>query len=326
MGTALKRSILSFALFLISSIFSSGLTYAASQSLKEVRVASSTAVSFTNLSTFYARDRRFFEKEGLDVKIIVVQTSAALAALVTGNVDYTTLSTSAIEAALRGMPVRLVAVTSQQPVWGLVVRKEIAKVTDLKGKKLAVSSYGGASYAAVLYILKHYGLNPKEVTILATGDTIARIAALQNEAVDAAIIPAPGDMKARALGDFRLLLDVGTVYKLPMGGISASLAKVRENPTEVKKVVRAVVGATKFIVDSRNKDEVLNYLATGFKLDKNSVEELYRRIIPSLSPSGMVDGDKIKLVIDSALERGLTDKPVDPDAVVDFSLARDLGF
>lgn len=87
---------------------------------------------------------------------------------------------------------------------------------------------------------------------------------------DAAIIPAPGDMKALALGDVKLLLDVGTIYKLPMGGISTSLAKIRENPAEVGKVVRAAVGATRFIVDSRNKDEVLNYLAAGFKLERNS--------------------------------------------------------
>ncbi len=319
---SLWLSFISVALF---PFLSSG-RGADAQPLKEVRIASSTTVSFTNLSTFYARDRRFFEKEGLEIKIIVVQTSAALAALVTGNVDYTTLSTSAIEAALRGMPVRLVTITSQQPVWGLVVRKGIAKVTDLKGKKLAVSSYGGASYAAVLYVLKHYGVNPKDVTILATGDTLARIAALQRETVDAAIIPAPGDMKAVALGNLNLLLDVGTIYKLPMGGISASLAKIKENPAEVKKVVRAVVGATRFIVDARNKEEVLNYLATGFKLERKSAEELYQRIVPSLSSSGLVDRDKIKLVIDSAVERGVTDKPVDPEAVVDFSFARELGY
>ena len=162
MGTTSKRSFLGPSFLLIFAIFPSVLSFgrlAEAQPLKEVRIASSTTVSFTNLSTFYARDRRFFEKEGLDIKIIVVQTNAALAALVTGNVDYTTLSTSTIEAALRGMPLRLVAVTSQP-----------------------------------------------------------------------------------------------------------------------------------------------------------------------LSASGMVDRDKIKLVIDSAIERGVTNKPVDPDAVVDFSCARDLGF
>jgi hypothetical protein len=48
--------------------------------------------------------------------------------------------------------------------------------------------------------------------------------------------------------------------------------------------------------------------------------------VPSLNPSGIVDRDKIKLVIDSAVERGLTDKPLDPDAVSDFSIVRQLRF
>ena len=55
-------------------------------------------------------------------------------------------------------------------------------------------------------------------------------------------------------------------------------------------------------------------------------DEFYRRLIPSLNPSGIVERDKIKLVIDSAIERGLTDKPLDPDAVTDFSIAKQLRF
>ena len=40
----------------------------------------------------------------------------------------------------------------------------------------------------------------------------------------------------------------------------------------------------------------------------------------------MVDRDKIKLVIDSAVERGLTDKLLDSETVVDFSFVKELGF
>ena len=134
---------------------------------------------------------------------------------------------------------------------------------------------------------------------------MSRIAALKNESIDAAIIAAPGDVKAVAVGDFKILLDVGLVYKLPMGGLSTSLKKIKENPAEIKKVVQAVVRATRFIVNPANKDEVLKYLASGFKLERNAAEELYRRVVPSFSPTGIVDGDKIKLVIDSAVERGV---------------------
>ncbi|HXK27220.1 MAG TPA: ABC transporter substrate-binding protein [Candidatus Binatia bacterium] len=296
---------------------------ATAQPLKEIRIGSSN-ISVTNICTYYARDRKFFEREGLDVKIIIVKTEAALPAVVAGNLDYTTLSTSSIEATLRGMPLRLVAVTNQQPLVGLVVREGIKQVTDLKGKKLSVSSFGGATYGAALYLLKSHGLRPKEdVTILAAGTNVARIAALKQEAVDAILLSSPDDIRLAKEG-FKILVDIGTTYKLLWGGVSTTLTKIRENPAEVKKVVRAVVRATKSITEPQNKEDVIDYLSKFFKLDKKSADEFYQRLVPSLSPTGMVDRDKIKLVIDSAVERGLTDKPLDPEKVVDFSFAKEL--
>jgi ABC-type nitrate/sulfonate/bicarbonate transport system substrate-binding protein len=298
---------------------------ATAQALKEIRIGSSN-ISYTNFSTFYARDRKFFEKEGLSPKIIVIKTEAALPAMATGQLDYTTLTTSTIEAALMGMPLRLVAVANQQPLWGLVVGKGITRVSDLKNKKLGVSSYGGAAYGAALAVLKAYGLEPKkDVTILATGDNMSRIAALKHGSVDAALIAAPGDIKVAEEG-YPILLDAGTIYKLPMGGVSASLAKIQANRYEVRKVVGAVVRASKSITDPQNKEDVVNYIRTFFKLDRGAAVEFYQRIVPSLSATGIVDRDKIKLVIDSAIERGLTDKPLDPDAVTDFSIAKQLRF
>src|SRR6266850_4164327 len=296
---------------------------ATAQPFKEIRIGSSN-ISYTNFSTFYARDRKFFEKEGLSPKIIVIKTEAALPAMATGQLDYTTLTTSTIEAALMGMPLRLVAVANQQPLWGVVVSKGITRVSDLKNKKLGVSSYGGAAYGAALAVLKAYGLEPKkDVTILATGDNMSRIAALKHGFVDAALIAAPGDIKVAEEG-YPILLDAGTIYKLPMGGVSASLAKIQGNRDEVRKVVGAVVRASKSITDPQNKEDVVNYIRTFFKLDRGAAVEFYQRIVPSLSSTGIVDRDKIKLVIDSAIERGLTDKPLDPDAVTDFSMARQL--
>ena len=63
---------------------------AAAQSLKEIRIGSSN-ISVTNVCAFYARDRKFFEAEGFDAKIIIVKTEAALAALAAGDLDYSTL-------------------------------------------------------------------------------------------------------------------------------------------------------------------------------------------------------------------------------------------
>src|ERR1700740_2227945 len=92
------------------------------QTLRQIRIGSSV-IGFSSLMSYFARDRKFFEKEGLDAKIIYAQTNVGLAALTAGNFDYSNLSTSAVEAALRGMPLRLIAITNAEPLWGIVVRK-----------------------------------------------------------------------------------------------------------------------------------------------------------------------------------------------------------
>jgi NitT/TauT family transport system substrate-binding protein len=323
MGTPSKQRI--FIIGLIISILTCS-TLIEAQPVKEILIGSST-ISFANISTYYARDRGFFLKEGLDPKIVIVKTEVALAALANGDLDYTTLTTSTIEAAVKGMPVRLIAVKSTQPVWGLVVHKDIRGINDLRGKKVGISSYGGASYAAVLYVLRYYGLEPKkDVTVLATGSTSARMAALKNRSIDGALIAAPGDLIATTVGDFKILLDVGTIYKLPMGGMSTTLLKLKESAPEVKKVVRAVVQGTRSLIDPQNKEEVIKYISTLFALDRSLAVELYRRLIPSIAPAGLIERDKIRLVIEGSVDRGVADKPIDPDKVADFSFVRDLGF
>jgi ABC-type nitrate/sulfonate/bicarbonate transport system substrate-binding protein len=298
---------------------------AAAQSLKEIRVGSSN-ISVTNLVSFYARDKKFYEAEGFDAKMIVIKTEAAVAAMVTGELDYATFSTSSIEATLKGMPLRLLAVTNLYPLQGLVVRKGISSVADLRSKKMSVSSFGGATYGAALYLLRSHGLRPKDdVVVLAGGSNPARVAALKNGVVDAALLSAPEDIRAAAEG-LRILLDVGTEYRLPWGGVCATQAKIRGNRAGTERFVRATLKATSAITDPQNKHEVTTWLGRFFKLDERMSDEFYRRLVPSLNPGGIVERDKIKLVIDSAVERGLTDKPLDPDAVTDFSIAKQVRF
>ena len=126
-GFAVKLvSILAVLIFSLSDLPAAG-----AQALKEIRIGTSDVTS-TNFSIYYAKDRRFFEREGLDPKMIIVKAEAILAALSAGELGYTTFSTSAVEATLVGMPFRLVAVANEQPVWGLVVPKSVNQVSELK--------------------------------------------------------------------------------------------------------------------------------------------------------------------------------------------------
>ena len=74
-------------------------------------------------------------------------------------------------------------------------------------------------------VLKHYGINPKDVTLLAIGSGVARLVAMRKGGLDAALLNSPQDIQAVKEG-FKVLLDVGTVYQLPFGGLSTTLTKI----------------------------------------------------------------------------------------------------
>src|SRR5262245_52316261 len=95
----------------------------------EVRIGSSD-ISFSNFSAFYARDRGLFEKEGIDAKFILVKTEAALAAQSAGDLDYTTFSTSVIDAAAKGIPARWGPVRLNQPAGGWAGGKGLRMARD----------------------------------------------------------------------------------------------------------------------------------------------------------------------------------------------------
>ena len=294
-----------------------------SQELKDIRIGSST-VSFSPLTIYYAAERGFFEREGINPRMVVIKTEVAIAALNAGELDYTTFSTSTIDAALSGFPIRLLAVLVQQPVQGLVVQKEIGAIADLKGKRVGISSFGGLTYAAAVEVLKHYGLDTKkDVALLAAGRGPQMIAGLQNRSLDAAFISAPSDIQASREG-FKVLLETGTIFKFPYGGLSATVKKIRENPAEIDRVIRAVMLATRAVVDPNNKEDVVRYIMKPFRLNRQDSLEFYERLVPALKPTGIVPRRVTQRAIDMAVEKGVTDKPLDPDQIVDFSFVKKL--
>ncbi len=73
----------------------------------------------------------------------------------------------------------------------LVVRPEIKRPVDLKGKILAVGSFGGANHMALLVALEKLGVNPKDVTVIQVGGAAAQMTALAKGAVQGLMFNEP---------------------------------------------------------------------------------------------------------------------------------------
>ena len=96
-------------------------------------------------------------------------------ALIAGNVDFTSVPTAAITAALRGAPLRVLFTSFDKPLFWLYAKPEIRDLKGLKGKIGQGTSGLGATETLLREFLRKQGLEVgRDVTLLNTGADAAR--------------------------------------------------------------------------------------------------------------------------------------------------------
>lgn len=131
----------------------------AAESAGKVRIGVSN-YNLSNLTVGVAQTRGFFKQEGIDVEIIRMNPNVATMALVSGEVGYTTLIGSVIGANLKGAKLKMIACSQDRTPLAFVGKPEFKSVKDLKGKTIAVGSYGSTPDIVARMVVKHFGLDP----------------------------------------------------------------------------------------------------------------------------------------------------------------------
>jgi NitT/TauT family transport system substrate-binding protein len=164
--------------FLVILIFLIGVSSVSAQ-LKKVRF-STTGISISELPFKVAQVKGFWREEGLDVEAILIRGAVGMQALLGGSVDYTSASGSTIAAAVRGLPVKLVFISSSKRQFELISQPQLKSVQDLKGKIVGISSRGGSNDLMLQMILQKNGLTPnKDVTVIIVGAQEESVIALR---------------------------------------------------------------------------------------------------------------------------------------------------
>jgi ABC-type nitrate/sulfonate/bicarbonate transport system substrate-binding protein len=131
-----------------------------------------TAVPGLNLnylSVFAAEERNFFRDEGLENETIVIGGPAGIAALVSGDVDYSGAGGSGLRAAVKGAPLKAIMYQTEKPTWYLIVHPSITQTSDLKGKKIGVALIGDSEGSLHNPVCRTRGLSAKDVTKISLG-------------------------------------------------------------------------------------------------------------------------------------------------------------
>lgn len=281
-----------------------------------------SAVDVSFLTAGVALKRGMFRDEGLDLELIRMNANVSITALSTGDIDYTMVFASVVRGALRGMPMRVVASFMDSSTHLLIARPEYKTIRDLKGKTLAVSNYGATSDVAARMMMKHGGVDPeKELKIIQLGAERGRYAALKEGIVDVAVLSPPTDTDAQRNG-FRVLSRFYELYKLPFTGIGANLKKLKEKPDEVKRMIRAMLKANRFV--RANREGTIQTMMDWIKVDRESAAATYDSTWKIFSEDGNISESGLKLVVDQGRETMKIERPVALSEVADFSFIREV--
>jgi NitT/TauT family transport system substrate-binding protein len=153
---------------------------------------------------YIAEDLGLFKKNGLKVKVVVIQGVGATNAVIAGSADFVEASaTSITRAAARGQRLLVIAETLNRPGVQVVLRKEIAEAGHfdpkapfkaraalLRGHLIAIDAIGSQINGYLILSLKRAGIDPNsmQMPIMAAPNMVAAFRAKQ---IDGFTMPAP---------------------------------------------------------------------------------------------------------------------------------------
>jgi NitT/TauT family transport system substrate-binding protein len=240
-------------------ILLSSLSFAQDKPLKKVNWGM-TALSAAMWIPWIAKDAKIYEKNGLDVEIVLLRGSGQSSqALLGGSLLAAPVALPQVMLAdLNGADLVNVAHTIAVASSKLVVKPEIKKPEDLRGKKIATSSIGSLGDFLFRYALRKYGVNPdREITWISIGTNAERLQALLTGAIDGADVAYPADVQAERKG-YRVLIDARKEITFPTTSIVTRRKTIREDRETVMRFVRSHVEGIAF--HKQNKEFSLKVL------------------------------------------------------------------
>jgi NitT/TauT family transport system substrate-binding protein len=160
---------------------------------EKFRVASGGFSTAIHAVTWAAYEKKIFQKYGLDGEYLALESGTpAMQALLANEVQVVfTTGALAITANLQGADTTIIAGGINFIPNKLLVRPEVKRAEDLKGKRIAISRFGSASDYATQVALEKIGLHPKDVTIVQVGGNLTRFAALMNGTIHGTLLAEP---------------------------------------------------------------------------------------------------------------------------------------
>lgn len=282
------------------------------EEVKETKKLSFGAMSSIDIVPIViAKEKGYFEEEGLELDFqLFTAAKDRDAALQAGELDGVIADEIAISIYQNsGIDMKITGATNG--AWTLVVGKDsgIENLEDLKGKKMAISENTMIDYLSD-YIAEKNGVNSSEIEKIAIPAMPARLEALRNKQVDAAILPAPFNDTAVADGGKGLTtIDNADIMISAIGFLQD---QIDNNEEAIKAFFTGYNKAVEYMKNTDLKEyEDIVIKTVGYSEDtKGNI------ILPELNTNYLPDTEKVQAVFNWSKNNGIISKDLKAEDVI----------
>ena len=275
------------------------------------------SLTVTMLPLPVAKDRGFFQQEGLNVDFVLMPAALNIKVLLSGDIQYATTITAGVVANIRGVNTRVIMCFVDRVLLDLVSTPEISSITDLKGKLLGISSRGGLHDVTMRRIFAQSGMDPSQATFITVGGQGAMLASLQSKRIAAGLLNPPHNFLAYREG-LKNLGFAGNFVRIPSTGIVTMRETLERSPDQVRRMLRALARARAFAKE--NKAATVAILKRFVQLnDEELVAKIYDYHKRAETLDGRVDPALAADTIRDSLQAEAIAKEIPVNQVFDFS-------
>ena len=266
-------------LLAVSFIGIAGRSALAQDASRKVLVAYAGLIS-THTSVWLGEDQGFYKKHGLDVTSVFTGSGSVTSqALIAGEAKLASTSVGPTAGAVAaGADLAILAGTIHILPYQFWVLPQVRQPADLKGKRVAVSTFGSGSHLAAEVALHSLGLDPNrdKIAIMQVGTQPDRVAALASGRIDATPLE-PGFGQAAKDKGLTVMLDM-TKADVPYLNtvLVATRRFIKESPQQVEAFLKGTIDGFAFLPNPANEKAVKSVLARRLKLSTpQSVQIMY---------------------------------------------------
>jgi NitT/TauT family transport system substrate-binding protein len=237
------------------------------------------AVTARIMPLMIAQDQGYFAKYNIDSQPVLIRGGTPLVTgLTAGDIQIgRTAGAAVLSAVASGHDLKMVATFTSRNSYNVVVKPTIKRPEDIRGKRIAINSYGGGTWVGAMLWLEHFGLDPQRDNILlqSFGDQSVQAQALDTGAVDVVFVDTfyANWLKQRGM----TVLVEYTELKQPLVSQSTVVQRnfLQQREDVVENYLKAEIEAMAFASGPKNKAATVKLLMRRLRTDAAGAEDAY---------------------------------------------------